>query len=567
MTYSLIELLDVPKLQLLLDSYHEINGVLFTVRDTAGAVIVVSEFQDICSDFHRKCPDSLKLCIESDRHIAAALGEKTSPVVCRNSMGFVDSAAPVVIEGAHVGNVFIGHCLTEPPDETYFVEQARSYGFKEQEYLEALRKVPVLPEETLCAHLNFIVTLLQTQAEQGLLIKQHNEIEEELQKSREMLQASMDQSLKVFAGGVAHDINNILAIIFGYCSLAEMDYETAENHIPGIEMAAGRAAELCRQMLVYAGKSKLVQSQVNMEILVNEMVKMLKSTINLNAVINLDFSREIPFITADASQIRQIVMNLIMNASEAIGEEQGDISVSLTKADLTHGSPEKDHLGKNIPAGVYVCLEVADTGCGMNDEMKRRIFEPFYTTKATGRGLGMAAALGIITAHGGALQLLSAPGQGATFRVYLPIQIGDGAGGELQFRASSAVPWQGNGTILLVEDEAQILLLSKTMLKALGFTVIEALHGKEALELYQKNAAEITLVMTDLSMPVMDGYELFSALKLLNPKVPIIVSSGFGETLVTSRIAREDIAGFASKPYSFAQLREIVKSVVEHMAP
>ncbi len=370
------------------------------------------------------------------------------------------------------------------------------------------------------------------------------------------------ESLGVLAGGIAHDFNNILAIIVGYCGLTKMDYESAEKNIPEIEKAAERAAALCRQMLAYAGKATLTQSQVNMWMLVDEMVSMLKATINPNVTILSDLPANIPFITGDASQLRQVVMNLIINASEAIGEEQGNVHVSLTKRAVIAGQAESDHLGNIIMPGTYVCIEVADSGCGMDDETKQRIFEPFYTTKFSGRGLGMSAVLGIITAHKGALQLASQPGQGSTFKLYLPVQTVEPLG-ESSLQQASSAPWTGGGTILLVEDEEQVVLIARTMLQALGFTIIEACNGREALELYQKNAAEITLVVTDMGMPVMDGYALFRELKMLNPKLPIIISSGYGETVVTSRIPREEIAGLVSKPYSFDNLRDVLKSVVE----
>ena len=255
-------------------------------------------------------------------------------------------------------------------------------------------------------------------------------------------------------------------------------------------------------------------------------------------------------------------MNLIINASESIGDMQGEVCVSLSEAVIKTEQPEKDYNGKAIPPGRYVRLEVTDNGCGMDDETKRRIFEPFYTTKFTGRGLGMSAVLGIITSHSGALQLESRSGQGSTFKVYLPVQIGEQPGDESVQQASSA-PWQGSGTILLVEDEEEIRLLAKTILTNLGFTIVEASNGKEALELYQQNAADISLVLLDIGMPVMDGYELFRELKKLNPALPIIISSGFGDTVVTARIPRDEIAGLVGKPYSFDQLREVLKMVVD----
>jgi len=374
-------------------------------------------------------------------------------------------------------------------------------------------------------------------------------------------QAQKLESLGVLTGGIAHDFNNILAIIMGYCGLTKMDYDTAEKHIPIIENAVERAAALCRQMLTYAGKASLTETLVVMWMLVDDVVTMLKATIRQNVVIKTCYTSDIPSIMGDASQLRQIVMNLIINASESIGDLQGEVCVSLSKAVIKAGQAENDHNGKTIPPGEYVCLEVTDSGCGMDDETRRRIFEPFYTTKFTGRGLGMSAVLGIITAHKGALQLSSQSGHGTTFKVYLPAQIGTANEEETQQTVSA--PWKGSGTILLAEDEEHVALIEKAMLEALGFKVIGAADGKEALELYKKNAADITLVIADMGMPVMDGYELFRELKKLKPELPIIVSSGFGDAEVTSRIPREQIAGLVSKPYHYDQLRDVLKKVVE----
>jgi signal transduction histidine kinase/ABC-type amino acid transport substrate-binding protein/CheY-like chemotaxis protein len=386
--------------------------------------------------------------------------------------------------------------------------------------------------------------------------------DERRELENQLLFAQKMESLGVLAGGIAHDFNNILAIIMGNCSLAKMDSDNAGNYIPEIEKASDRAAALCRQMLAYAGKAQIVKSTFDLVGLVDEMVKMLRSSLPQNAVIKQSSLVDIPSVSGDASQIRQIVMNLIINASEAIGESQGEIQVSLTKTAIKDGQQAKDHQGNSISPGWYVCLEVTDNGCGMDNETRQRIFEPFYTTKFTGRGLGMSAVLGIITSHGGALQLFSQTGQGTTFKVYLPIQISESAGGE-GTPQTPLTAWQGSGTILLAEDEDQVRLIAKALINMLGFTVIEASNGKEALELYRQNSADITLVVTDMGMPVMNGYELFRELKKLRSELPIIISSGFGDVDVTSKIARNDIAGIIGKPYGFDQLREVLKGVME----
>ena len=395
-------------------------------------------------------------------------------------------------------------------------------------------------------------------------ISERKKAEEERQTLEQQFQQTQKlESLGVLSGGIAHDFNNILAIIVGNCGLAKMDSENAEDYIPEIEKAAERAAALCRQMLAYAGKAQLTKTQVNMPLLVDEMVNMLKKTLPQNAVIKLDLATDIPSINADASQIRQVVMNLIINAAEAIGKVHGEINVSLARTTFTIGASDQDYNGKLIPPGKYICLEVTDNGCGMDEQTKWRIFEPFYTTKFAGRGLGMSAVLGIINSHNGELQLFSQLGHGSTFKVYLPVSANDFSGDEYQCLPIPPAPWQGSGTVLLVEDEDQIRMIAKALLNKFGFTVLEATNGKEALELYQKNAADILLVLTDMGMPVLDGYELFYALKNLSPKLPIIISSGFGDMEVSSRIGSDNIAGLISKPYNPDQLREVLKGIIE----
>jgi CheY-like chemotaxis protein len=286
---------------------------------------------------------------------------------------------------------------------------------------------------------------------------------------------------------------------------------------------------------------------------------MLKVTLPQNSVIKTDLSTEIRHIEADASQLGQVVMNLIINGSEAIGTEQGKVDVSLNRIKVTVGKVFEDYNGKPITPGEYVCLEVTDNGCGMSEETKWRIFEPFYTTKFTGRGLGMSAVLGIVISHGGALQLFSQPDQGTTFKVYLPVQASGTAVDE--FLTQPADQWRGSGTVLIAEDEDPIRDIARNFLEMFGFTVLEAANGKEALEIYQKNAAEITIVLTDMGMPLMDGYELFHKLKTLDPELPIIISSGYGDAEVSERIGSDNIAGIISKPYNPNQLREVLKSV------
>ncbi|MFT5520227.1 MAG: PAS domain S-box-containing protein [Enterobacterales bacterium] len=387
-------------------------------------------------------------------------------------------------------------------------------------------------------------------------ITEQKQLQSQLQHSQKL------DSLGVLSGGIAHNFNNILSIIIGYCGLTKMNFETAEKNIPIIEKAAEQAAALSRQMMAYAGKEKASMSKFNIGKEVDETASMLKATLPQNAVIKTELSAKNLMIKGNPSQLHQLVMNLIINASEAIGTEQGEVNVSLAKLEVIASKTFEDYNGKPIISGQYVCLEVTDNGCGMDETTKSKIFEPFYTTKFTGRGLGMSAVLGIINSHGGAIQLFSQLGQGTTFKVYLPALVDELRGSSDEGSSTSKAAWQGSGTILLAEDEEQVRFIAKELLEMFGFTVLEAINGKEALELYQTNAEDITLVLTDIGMPIMDGYALVDELKKLNPELPIIISSGFGDAEVKARIRSDNIAGIARKPYDSDKLRAVLKSVV-----
>ena len=236
---------------------------------------------------------------------------------------------------------------------------------------------------------------------------------------------------------------------------------------------------------------------------------MLRSTLSQNVAIRLQRPEGSFPLMGDAGQIRQVVMNLIINAAEAIGAAQGEIRVTLRRRGLAAPPAQTDHLGQEIPPGEYACLEVSDDGCGMDEQTRLRIFEPFFSTKFSGRGLGMSAVLGIIKTHGGALQLESGPGRGTRFGIYLPLQGEAGARAEQIGEPPPPAPWRGHGTVLLVEDEAMVREIACAMLKKLGFEVVQAANGQEALQRYHEQDGNFRLVVTDLGMPVMDGYLLF----------------------------------------------------------
>ena len=389
--------------------------------------------------------------------------------------------------------------------------------------------------------------------------------EEERQALEKQFQQTQKlESLGVLAGGIAHDFNNILTIILGHCYMFKENIDpgmTDKARVEQIEGAANRAADLCRQMLAYAGNSPLHNVQIHLWLLVDEMVKMLQAAIKKNVTIKLDLKRDVPEISGDSAQIQQVVMNLIINAAEAIGDNNGTIEVCLKKTSIQADQSDTDFVGKKILSGDYACLEVCDDGCGMDENVVKRIFEPFYTTKFTGRGLGMSAILGIIKSHNGSLQLSSKPGAGTTFKIYFPLPVKAAAVRKEQMLLP-VLSANKNGTILLVDDEEVIRTVGTALMNAMGFNIMTAANGSEALKLYKDCFNEIDLVMLDLIMPEMGGVEAYHELRKLDKDLPVVICSGYGAKSVADITATDDNACFLHKPYNSAELSKVLNDKI-----
>ena len=388
--------------------------------------------------------------------------------------------------------------------------------------------------------------------------------EKRLQLERQLQQTQKLESLGVLAGGIAHDFNNLLAIILGNASLAldELPHlSPARDNLSAIEATSLRAAELCRQMLAYSGKGRFAIENIRMGALIGEMVSLLKSSLSKKAILNLNLKEPLPPLHGDPSQIRQIVMNLVINAAEAIGERSGVVTISTGVMECSHEYLSDVYLDERLTEGAYVWLQIADTGCGMDPETQRRIFEPFFTTKFTGRGLGLSAVLGIVRGHRGALKVYSKPGKGTTIKVLFPIATEEAMPVDSH---DGAVPndWKGTGIILLVDDEESIRAMGNRMLERLGFQVLAAGDGRAALEIYRTRREEIALVLLDLTMPHMDGAETFRELRRIDPTVRVVMSSGYTESEIAPRFASDRLSGFLQKPYALYALAQCLRGAL-----
>lgn len=372
------------------------------------------------------------------------------------------------------------------------------------------------------------------------------------------------ESLGVMAGGIAHDFNNMLASILGYADLARRDLPAGSpcgHHLAEVIHGTRRAAELTNQMLAFSGKGRFVVEPMNLAALVADMSRLLQVSISKNSTLQISSAADLPAVDADAPQLRQIIMNLIINASEAIGEKNGVIRVRTDARHCDLAFLRQTFLGEQLPEGRYVFLEVADTGCGMSEETRARIFDPFFSTKFTGRGLGLAAVLGIVRGHRGAIEVLSAPGKGTTFRVLFPASRLPVKSGEPPKADDEG--WTTNGTVLVVDDEETVRKMAARMMKTMGFTVLTAADGREGVEVFSREADRINLVLLDMTMPQMNGEEALREMRRLRSDMKAILSSGYDEETATASMADRGVAAFIQKPYSYDALESLTRKVLQ----
>lgn len=389
--------------------------------------------------------------------------------------------------------------------------------------------------------------------------------DERLQLERKLQETQKLESLGVLAGGIAHDFNNLLTGVLGAASLARRELPSGlpvREYLDHIEKAAERAADLCRQMLAYSGRGRFVVAPLDLSALVAELLPLLQVSIAKRVQLQVDTPAGLPPVQADATQMRQVVMNLVINAAEAIGDRHGVVRVQLRRLQVDERYLRDLQLAEELRPGDHVALEVSDTGCGMDAATVRRIFDPFFTTKFTGRGLGLAAVLGIVRGHRGGIKVYSEPGRGTTFKLIFPTVEGSARAGEvaIDFAEDS---WRGEGTILIVDDEPMVRSVGRRLVEALGFTVETAADGQEALERFAAAPARYRAVLLDLTMPRRDGEETFRDLRAVDPAVRVILMSGFNEQEAIARFAGKGLAAFLQKPFALPALRQALRRMLD----
>lgn len=375
-------------------------------------------------------------------------------------------------------------------------------------------------------------------------------------------QAQKLESIGMLAGGIAHDFNNLLVGVIGSASLAQdllPPGSPAAELLDEVVKTGEQAAHLTRQMLAYAGKGQFVVELLNLSNLLPEMTGLVQPSISKKIALHLDLDSDLPPIEADRGQMQQVFMNLVLNAAEAIDSDAGMVSVKTGVQDVDEPYIRRN-LETELSPGRYVLLEVRDTGCGMDDATRARIFDPFFSTKFQGRGLGLAAVAGIVRGHKGAISVSSVPGNGACFTVLFPAAEGAAAAAQV---AAGNLPLHGTGTILVVDDERPVRDLARKVLERYGYKVLLADGGPAAINTFKRHPGDISLVILDASMPGMSGAETFPELRKVRPEVKILVSSGYSELETMKAFPGQRVTGFIQKPYTSRGLAEKVSSAME----
>jgi two-component system, cell cycle sensor histidine kinase and response regulator CckA len=378
-----------------------------------------------------------------------------------------------------------------------------------------------------------------------------------LELERKVLEAQRLESLGGLAGGIAHDFNNLLTAILGNATMAAAvlpENSPAQRLLANAEKTCLQAADLCKQMLAYAGRGKIVVQPVVLGDLLAGMDHLLRISIARHVTLLLDSPAGLPVVGAEVSQLQQVLVNLVINASEAIGDDAGVIRVATSSRFLDHTWLAKARAAPEAEPGQYVLIEVSDSGPGMRPETLARVFDPFFTTKFTGRGLGLASVLGIVRRHSGAIQVTSEPGRGTTFCVALPAAKGEVQPEPRREQRREVCP--SRGLVLVVDDEDQVRNVSHVMLQHAGYDVLTAVNGEDGLRCFRERQHEIRAVLLDLTMPVMDGTTALRHIRQWSSDMPVLLMSGYSESEELAAQRREPATDFLPKPFSHERLVE-----------
>jgi len=495
--------------------------------------IVPEDLLDLVANFHQTLEGSLS---PSEFRVVARDGEIRH---------LRSSSRPRTEDGRVVGLTGILTDITERVKVDAELKAART---------DLERRVEERTRELMLSNLSLHAEI----AERHRAERERQNLEGKIQEAQRL------ESLGLLAGGIAHDFNNLLNAIQGHLELSAMDLpedSSIQKRLGKASKACRAAADLCQQMLAFSGRGHFQIKPLDLNESVADIARMLEVSISKKAMLQVQLADRLPAIQADSSQLQQVIMNLVVNASESLGTQSGTITLRTSLVQAYREYLASARIAEELPEGDYVCLEVEDNGCGMSPDTLSRLFDPFFTTKFTGRGLGLAAVLGIIRGHKGGIRVKSQPGEGSTFSILFPAF---GAVVNKPVLAPVSEAWRGCGTILLVEDEAVLREVGKEFLERLGFQTLTARDGLEAVEQFQAHREALVCILLDLTMPRMDGMEAFQELKKLGCRVPVVLVSGFAERDVAEGMEELGLAGFVQKPYTRAMLVAKLAEVLDN---
>jgi two-component system cell cycle sensor histidine kinase/response regulator CckA len=391
--------------------------------------------------------------------------------------------------------------------------------------------------------------------------KEQRELEARLRDAQKL------ESLGVLAGGIAHEFNNLLVTIMGNAELVMGDLQegsTNRNSLDAVLEAAGRAADLCRQMQAYGGREQISVQPADLNHLITDIQNLLQVSVSKRSHLHFELAAELPPALMDETQIRQVIMNLVTNAAESLGDEGGEIMVRTGVSDFESSYLNTLINGNNLESGSYVWCEVRDSGCGMDADVADRVFDPFFTTKFTGRGLGMSAALGILTGHGGGFMMETGPASGSTISFLLPVHQTEVSEPRRRGRRTPRKPTVdlAGKLVLVVDDDPRVRAVGESFLRRLGCKVLSAADGFEAIRVFGERHRDIDAVLLDYTMAGMDGMSAYRRLRVIRSDIPVILSSGYDPHEIEGKTQDLDIAGFVAKPYSLKMMREVLAEVL-----
>lgn len=417
-------------------------------------------------------------------------------------------------------------------------------------------------DETSKSPRNFEARILPTgRAEVQVILR---DITVDKQQEEAERQAQKLESLGILAGGIAHDFNNLLTGILGQASLAKQKLTRslpAADNIDKVILSAERAADLTRQLLAYAGKGKFQITHLDLNGLIRDTTSLMQVALPSQAQLHLALDEQLPFIEADRGQLQQIVMNLFINGVEALGEKGGAIHIATHYQQITPADIDQSYIIGAVTPGPYVVLQITDSGIGMEPSVLSRIFDPFFSTKPKGHGLGLAATFGIIRTHQGALQVQSQPGHGTTFTIFLPALPPQ----SVDVDATIAAPFpqqEARPLVLVIDDEETLREVVQDVLTEEQFHVVTAASGPEGIEQFRRLQNQVGVVLLDMKMPGMNGKQTYQVLRQIEPAVKVVFTSGYSETEVNTQLDNGLAVPFLAKPYTAESLIQQVRQML-----